>query len=57
MTREVVRRAGARGGRVLFTTSLNGSRSEPAHTLYDASKGAVNALTSLDTGKGSVPSC
>jgi glucose 1-dehydrogenase len=47
VTREVVRRAIAakRGGRILFTTSLNGSRSEPAHTLYDASKGAVNALT------------
>jgi NAD(P)-dependent dehydrogenase (short-subunit alcohol dehydrogenase family) len=47
VTREVVRRAAAakRGGRVLFTTSLNGSRSEPQHTLYDASKGAVNALT------------
>ena len=24
---------------------VNGSRSEPQHTLYDASKGAVNALT------------
>ena len=47
LTREVVRRAVAanRGGRILFTTSLNGSRSEPLHTLYDASKGAVNALT------------
>lgn len=47
VTREVVRRAGAenRGGRILFSTSLNGSRSEPAHTLYDASKGAINALT------------
>lgn len=47
VTREVVRRASTvgRGGRILFTTSLNGSRSEPAHTLYDASKGAVNALT------------
>jgi NAD(P)-dependent dehydrogenase (short-subunit alcohol dehydrogenase family) len=47
ITKEVVRRAAAakRGGRILFTTSLNGSRSEPAHTLYDASKGAVNALT------------
>ncbi|HEX4592381.1 MAG TPA: SDR family oxidoreductase [Gemmataceae bacterium] len=47
VTREVVRRsvAAKRGGRILFTTSLNGSRSEPAHTLYDASKGAVNALT------------
>jgi NAD(P)-dependent dehydrogenase (short-subunit alcohol dehydrogenase family) len=37
--------AAGKGGRILFTTSLNGSRSEPAHTLYDASKGAVNALT------------
>src|SRR5436305_4767255 len=47
VTREVVRRgvAAGRGGRILFTTSLNGSRSEPAHTLYDASKGAINALT------------
>ena len=46
ITREVVRRAAAdqRGGRILFSTSLNGSRSEPLHTLYDASKGAVNAL-------------
>jgi glucose 1-dehydrogenase len=46
VTREVVRRAALanRGGRILFSTSLNGSRSEPAHTLYDASKGAVNAL-------------
>src|SRR5947208_10520099 len=47
LTREVVRRGAAarRGGRVLFTTSLNATRSEPLHTLYDASKGAVNALT------------
>ena len=47
VTREVVKRAVAakRGGRILFSTSLNGSRSEPAHTLYDASKGAINALT------------
>ncbi|MBY0512363.1 MAG: SDR family oxidoreductase [Gemmataceae bacterium] len=47
VTREVVRRAVAakRGGRVLFSTSLNATRSEPVHTLYDASKGAVNALT------------
>ena len=37
--------AAGRGGRILFTTSLNGTRSEPAHTLYDASKGAINALT------------
>jgi glucose 1-dehydrogenase len=46
LTRELVRRAMAekRGGRILFSTSLNGSRSEPLHTLYDASKGAVNAL-------------
>jgi glucose 1-dehydrogenase len=45
-SREFARRgiAAGRGGRILFTTSLNGSRSEPAHTLYDASKGAVNAL-------------
>jgi NAD(P)-dependent dehydrogenase (short-subunit alcohol dehydrogenase family) len=47
LSREVVRRAGAarRGGRILFSTSLNATRSEPLHTLYDASKGAVNALT------------
>jgi NAD(P)-dependent dehydrogenase (short-subunit alcohol dehydrogenase family) len=47
ITREVVRRAQAvkRGGRILFSTSLNATRSEPLHTLYDASKGAVNALT------------
>jgi len=46
ITREVVRRARAakRGGRILFSTSLNATRSEPLHTLYDASKGAVNAL-------------
>ena len=46
ITKEIVRRAAAekRGGRVLFTTSLNATRSEPGHTLYDASKGAVNAL-------------
>jgi glucose 1-dehydrogenase len=47
VTREVVKRtvAAGQGGRILFSTSLNGSRSEPAHTLYDASKGALNALT------------
>ncbi len=46
-SQEFVRRgiAAGRGGRIIFTSSLNGSRSEPAHTLYDASKGAVNALT------------
>jgi NAD(P)-dependent dehydrogenase (short-subunit alcohol dehydrogenase family) len=47
VTRAVAARAVAakRGGRILFSTSLNGSRSEPAHTLYDASKGAIDALT------------
>lgn len=47
VTREMVRRnvAAGRGGRILFSSSLNGTRSEPGHTLYDASKGAVNALT------------
>lgn len=47
VSQEFVRlnQAAGRGGRILFTTSLNGSRSEPAHTLYDASKGAINALT------------
>ena len=47
VTREVAKRgiAAKRGGRILFTSSLNGSRSEPQHTLYDASKGAINALT------------
>lgn len=46
-TQAVVKRAVAakRGGRILFSTSLNATRSEPAHTLYDASKGAVNGLT------------
>jgi NAD(P)-dependent dehydrogenase (short-subunit alcohol dehydrogenase family) len=39
-----VRRAADRGGRILFSTSLNATRSEPGHTLYDASKGAVSAL-------------
>jgi len=47
MSQAVVKRAveAQRGGRILFTTSLNGSRSEPGHTLYDASKGAIDALT------------
>lgn len=31
-------------GRIIFSTSINAVRSEPQHTLYDASKGAVNAL-------------
>ena len=44
VTQAVVKRATGRGGRILFSTSLNGQRSEPAHTLYDASKGAVSAL-------------
>ena len=46
VTQAVVRRnlAAGRGGRILFSTSLNATRSEPGHTLYDASKGAVNAL-------------
>jgi glucose 1-dehydrogenase len=33
-----------RGGRILFSTSLNATRSEPAHTLYDSSKSALNGL-------------
>lgn len=47
VTQAVVRRSAAagRGGRILFSTSLNATRSEPGHTLYDSSKGAVNALT------------
>ena len=47
VTQAVVRRAkeSGRGGRVIFSTSINAVRSEPQHTLYDASKGAVNALT------------
>lgn len=46
-TQEFVRlaRQQGQGGRIILTTSLNGQRSEPAHTLYDASKGAINALT------------
>ncbi len=36
--------AAGKGGRILFSTSLNATRSEPGHTLYDASKGAINAL-------------
>jgi glucose 1-dehydrogenase len=45
VTQAWVKRAESQGGRILFTTSLNATRSEPAHTLYDASKGAINALT------------
>lgn len=44
VTQAFVKRA-KNGGRILFTTSLNALRSEPRHTLYDASKGAINALT------------
>jgi len=42
-TQAWVKRA-ERGGRILFTSSVNGTRSELAHTLYDASKSAINAL-------------
>lgn len=47
VTQAFVKRAVAagKGGRILFSTSLNATRSEPGHTLYDASKGAINALT------------
>jgi len=31
-------------GRILFTGSINGLLSEPNHSVYDASKGAVSAL-------------
>ncbi len=46
LSREFARRAirERRPGRILFSSSLNATRSEPQHTLYDASKGAVNAL-------------
>jgi len=37
-------RAARRGGRLLFSSSLNATRSEPGHALYDASKGAIEAL-------------
>lgn len=33
-----------RQGRILFTGSINGLLSEPNHSVYDASKGAVSAL-------------
>lgn len=38
------RKAEGRGGRILFSGSLNGTRSEPDHALYDSSKGGVGAL-------------
>lgn len=44
VTQAFVKRA-KHGGRVLFTTSLNATRSERQHTLYDATKGAINSLT------------
>jgi NAD(P)-dependent dehydrogenase (short-subunit alcohol dehydrogenase family) len=44
LTREFVRQCPG-GGRILFSTSLNAVRSEPGHTLYDASKAAIDALT------------
>jgi glucose 1-dehydrogenase len=46
LSQEFVRRnvQTGRGGRILFSTSLNATRSEPAHTLYDSSKSAVNGL-------------
>jgi NAD(P)-dependent dehydrogenase (short-subunit alcohol dehydrogenase family) len=44
LTQEFVKRNHNRGGRIVFTTSLNATRSEPGHTLYDASKAAVSAL-------------
>ena len=31
-------------GRILFTGSINGNLSEPDHTAYDSSKGAIHAL-------------
>jgi NAD(P)-dependent dehydrogenase (short-subunit alcohol dehydrogenase family) len=43
VTQSFVKRA-KNGGRILFTSSLNATRSELGHTLYDASKGAMNAL-------------
>lgn len=47
LTQAVVRKAMTekRGGRILFSSSLNATRSEPSHTLYDASKGAIDSLT------------
>ena len=47
ITREVVRRAGPRNAAAGFSSAPRSmrTRSEPLHTLYDASKGAVNALT------------
>ncbi|CAN5430360.1 SDR family oxidoreductase [soil metagenome] len=44
VTQEFVKLNESRGGRILFTTSLNATRSEPGHTLYDASKAALSAL-------------
>jgi NAD(P)-dependent dehydrogenase (short-subunit alcohol dehydrogenase family) len=46
LTQAVARRWVERGteGRVVFTGSINGLLSEPDHTAYDTSKGAVAAL-------------
>ena len=46
LTQAIARRWVAAGvdGRVVFTGSINGLLSEPTHTAYDASKGAVAAL-------------
>jgi NAD(P)-dependent dehydrogenase (short-subunit alcohol dehydrogenase family) len=46
VTQAVARRMISTGcpGRILFSTSLNATRSEPTHALYDSSKGAINAL-------------
>ena len=38
-------RSSSQGKKILFTTSLNATRSEPGHVLYDPSKGAINAMT------------
>jgi glucose 1-dehydrogenase len=38
------RKKEGRGGRIVFSGSLNGTRSEPDHVLYDGSKGNVGAL-------------
>lgn len=46
LTQAIARRwvAGNIGGRIVFTGSINGLLSEPNHTAYDTSKGAVAAM-------------
>ena len=44
LSRLFVEQLGGRPGRIIFSSSLNATRSEPGHALYDASKGAVSAL-------------